>query len=238
MPRKFNIELQNPCSEDWNRMKPVENGRFCDSCAKKVVDFTAMNEKEIAAYFTNHQNICGRMYAKQLEPVYVKPVQWNLPFHKRAARYLFSLFMLSGILKEKAAAQTDSSSIVQRDSSFALPGDSVTTTEKTVTDSNITSTQDSLHVEIDIASLTIPVTDTIYLVDAIVCGGLGIAPPEQPIPGVTEFGDSVKQVIASPGINLPSPAPAKEGEKPANPTWAAILPDRLRRKRPTRKQNS
>jgi hypothetical protein len=41
MAKKFQLQIPEPCHEDWNKMTPVHKGRFCDSCEKAVVDFTA-----------------------------------------------------------------------------------------------------------------------------------------------------------------------------------------------------
>ncbi len=48
-------------------MHPIAGGRFCDSCAKTVVDFTAMSDSEVANYFLKHQNVCGRLKPEQLD---------------------------------------------------------------------------------------------------------------------------------------------------------------------------
>lgn len=36
----MNYTILKPCSENWDKMKPVEGGRFCDHCSKKVFDLT------------------------------------------------------------------------------------------------------------------------------------------------------------------------------------------------------
>ena len=43
--------LSYVCSEDWNNMKPCEQGRFCGSCQKTVVDFTEKSDAEIQEMF-------------------------------------------------------------------------------------------------------------------------------------------------------------------------------------------
>ncbi len=63
----FGIQLDNPCSENWDNMTPSESGRFCNSCSKQVVDFTAMSDAAIVAYFKKHKNVCGRFAEEQLE---------------------------------------------------------------------------------------------------------------------------------------------------------------------------
>lgn len=56
------IEMNNPCSEDWNKMEPTERGRFCNSCQKTVIDFTHLTGQQIQDYFLQHPfRGCGRM---------------------------------------------------------------------------------------------------------------------------------------------------------------------------------
>ena len=40
------IEIKNPCSQDWETMHGNDIVRFCDHCAKNVNNLSAMNEKE------------------------------------------------------------------------------------------------------------------------------------------------------------------------------------------------
>jgi len=32
MSKKFQLQIREPCHEDWDKMTPVDKGRFCDSC--------------------------------------------------------------------------------------------------------------------------------------------------------------------------------------------------------------
>jgi len=49
-------------------MTPVEQGRFCGSCKKKVVDFSVMSDKDLLEYISKlaGQNTCGRFSNHQL----------------------------------------------------------------------------------------------------------------------------------------------------------------------------
>ena len=68
MPNKLQIRLPNPCHEDWNKMSPAEQGRFCNSCQKAVVDFTGMSDSQLVAFFKKPStgSICGRFDNDQL----------------------------------------------------------------------------------------------------------------------------------------------------------------------------
>ena len=69
METKPKITIPKPCNEDWDKMTPNENGRFCLSCSKTVVDFTSMLPEEIKHYFDQHRNkkICGRFKESQID---------------------------------------------------------------------------------------------------------------------------------------------------------------------------
>ena len=64
MSKKFQLQIPEPCRESWDKMTPVEQGRFCDSCQKTVVDFTAMSDMQLAAFFKKPStgSVCGRFY--------------------------------------------------------------------------------------------------------------------------------------------------------------------------------
>ncbi len=42
--KSLKINMPEPCTEVWNKMLPENNGRFCLSCQKKVIDFSAMSD--------------------------------------------------------------------------------------------------------------------------------------------------------------------------------------------------
>ena len=47
MQKKF-LKLEKPCKELWENMVAKENGNYCHLCAKNVIDFTTLNQYEIA----------------------------------------------------------------------------------------------------------------------------------------------------------------------------------------------
>ena len=74
MNSKYKITITEPCQENWDNMVPNENGRFCLSCSKTVVDFTTMLPDEVQHYFTQNQNtnICGRFKKSQLDTITIQ----------------------------------------------------------------------------------------------------------------------------------------------------------------------
>lgn len=71
---KHKITIPEPCHENWDKMTPSENGRFCLSCSKTVVDFTSMLPNEVQHFFIQNQNnkICGRFKKSQLDSITIQ----------------------------------------------------------------------------------------------------------------------------------------------------------------------
>ncbi|MCT4628601.1 carboxypeptidase-like regulatory domain-containing protein [Winogradskyella sp.] len=72
MNHPFNLDINKPCSENFNNFKLTKKGGFCDSCKKEVIDFTRMNSEEITTYFKTKAsaNTCGRFKEQQLNTSY------------------------------------------------------------------------------------------------------------------------------------------------------------------------
>lgn len=68
MAKHIQLQIQEPCHENWNNMSPTEKGKFCGSCRKEVIDFTGVSDAELANFFMKHKStgICGRMQARQV----------------------------------------------------------------------------------------------------------------------------------------------------------------------------
>ncbi|MEI7734291.1 MAG: carboxypeptidase-like regulatory domain-containing protein [Ferruginibacter sp.] len=80
--QQFQLTIPEPCHESWQQMTPTQQGRFCNACAKEVIDFSTMSDHEVLNYFNNlkHDNVCGRALPSQLERTIALP---NEPAKKR-----------------------------------------------------------------------------------------------------------------------------------------------------------
>jgi len=99
---KYSVNIEKPCSQDWNLMKDNYGGKFCSACQKSVVDYSQLSDKEVLRVLKqNNFKGCGRFSQKQL----------NKPFTEKANRISFLPFfkVFSGLLlfgtAEKALAR-------------------------------------------------------------------------------------------------------------------------------------
>ena len=102
MSKKFQLQIPEPCHEDWNKMTPGDKGRFCDSCQKAVVDFTGMTDMQLIAFFKKPStgSVCGRFYNDQLHRDIEIPRK-RLPWMK----YFLQLIVPAFLFTSKAKAQ-------------------------------------------------------------------------------------------------------------------------------------
>jgi len=91
------ISINEPCHENWDAMTPNQQGAFCGSCQKDVVDFSKMGLAQIKAFFSKPQSgkVCGRFEEKQLtelsfDDFFAKFRYWN--FAKKFAIIFFLAF--------------------------------------------------------------------------------------------------------------------------------------------------
>jgi hypothetical protein len=62
------ISIPTPCSENWSTMQPREQGRFCASCQKCVIDFTTASDTAIIDFLsTKKEGVCGHFTKSQLD---------------------------------------------------------------------------------------------------------------------------------------------------------------------------
>ncbi|HEX7906204.1 MAG TPA: hypothetical protein VF487_20160, partial [Chitinophagaceae bacterium] len=101
MASKIQLTIPEPCHENWNKMTPVEKGRFCHSCQKPVIDFSTMSDREVAQYFKQSTgSVCGRFMQDQLErelDIPKKRIPW--------VRYFIQFVIPAFLTGSKAMAQ-------------------------------------------------------------------------------------------------------------------------------------
>lgn len=57
------------CPKRWEDMRLLPDGsRFCSSCTKAVIDFTAWKDAGMHAWFAEHPDTCGYFRLEQVQP--------------------------------------------------------------------------------------------------------------------------------------------------------------------------
>lgn len=89
------VNIPNPCPKKWSKMIPVDQGAFCKSCERIVIDFTAMSDQELIDYFQNYTgNLCGRFKKGQIKRT-IKP----LPSPSFSRNYAAAGLLLGGTVE-------------------------------------------------------------------------------------------------------------------------------------------
>ncbi len=90
------ISINEPCHENWEAMTPNQQGAFCGSCQKNVVDFSKKTIEDIKSFFSKPQGkVCGRFEETQLQELsfddfFSRFKYWN--FSKKFAVIFFLAF--------------------------------------------------------------------------------------------------------------------------------------------------
>jgi len=107
------LEINEPCNEDWSKMKISMHSRHCDVCEKSVMDFTQKNRAEIITYLLDNPNdsTCGRMTKDQFDfrhddiPILIETLRVQRPSNPFLILALVSL-SLSACAQEDTKIKT------------------------------------------------------------------------------------------------------------------------------------
>jgi len=110
MNKKIQLSIPTPCHESWESMTPVDKarpddpvgrGKFCGSCQKQVIDFSNMNDRQVADFFkkpilslSKGGSVCGRFMTDQLEREIDIPRK-RIPWVKYFFQFALPAFLLS-----------------------------------------------------------------------------------------------------------------------------------------------
>lgn len=103
MDNNYSIKILNPCPKEFNDLQNLACGnKFCDSCVKKIYDFTSKTKAEIKkVYDANEGNICGIFTQEQITPIK------NKLYYKWLARFAFSILLAFGTNFYSYGQETD-----------------------------------------------------------------------------------------------------------------------------------
>lgn len=79
------IQIPEPCDADWDAMTPVERGRFCSDCQKKVHDLSSMPESDAQVLLESDDDICISYLSNADGEVRFQPSR-VVPLHQLARR--------------------------------------------------------------------------------------------------------------------------------------------------------
>jgi hypothetical protein len=102
MSQPVKLQIPEPCHEIWANMKPMEQGRFCGSCSKTVIDFSSMTDRQLFEFFQNYSGgACGRFHNDQLN----RNIVVEQPKRTGWFRYVLTLLMPAMFLTNRSVAQ-------------------------------------------------------------------------------------------------------------------------------------
>ena len=106
MKQPLQLSVPQPCHEDWHAMTPQQQGRFCNSCQKTVVDFTSMSDRQVLDYFAHTAgNVCGRFCSDQLNRNLSVPA---VSSSKTGWKWLMAAVASLSLVSRKVQAQVQS----------------------------------------------------------------------------------------------------------------------------------
>lgn len=92
----FQIQIPDPCNEDWDKMTPSKKGAFCKVCSKEVFDFTKSTHSDIKKTLIDSVHPCVRILKSQMDEMNF--LEWfRSLFLKQKIKYLFLFaFIIAG----------------------------------------------------------------------------------------------------------------------------------------------
>lgn len=101
--KKQYLHIPEPCHENWDAMSPAQQGRFCGSCSKEVVDFSSMTDRQILDVLSKAAgNTCGRFTESQLE----RPIEPEVSFFLKPYKIILSSLVPALLIAGNTAAQS------------------------------------------------------------------------------------------------------------------------------------
>jgi hypothetical protein len=91
--KKHRIFVTSPCSENWDEMKFLSNGKHCQQCSKTIVDFTNMSDTSILNYLKQYPSTCGRFFTDQLNRE-LEPIKQQKTVYRKMAAFAATIFSI------------------------------------------------------------------------------------------------------------------------------------------------
>lgn len=118
MKAHVELDIHQPCHENWEVMSPAGEGRHCAQCNKVVVDFTQMSDEDVLQYFKqSNGSVCGRLRVEQLSKPDIKPMSKKFKRFLYALACIFLLATTENVLAQPSDSTVDTTAVAKRDSS-------------------------------------------------------------------------------------------------------------------------
>lgn len=93
------IRIDEPCSENWNGMRPTDNGAHCAKCSLEVIDFTRKSPSEIRDILKSRiaQKTCGHILPSQLEMLNMDFEAWKRSGGRARSTLVLTLLLVFGM---------------------------------------------------------------------------------------------------------------------------------------------
>lgn len=77
---KYKLEIPKSCHADWNSMSATNQGKFCASCKKEVINFEFLTNAQILSKISNNTSVCGRLSKNQINSEFSNSNPTSAPF--------------------------------------------------------------------------------------------------------------------------------------------------------------
>ena len=107
--RKIQIDIPEPCNQNWEDMKSCGLNRYCQKCDKEIIDFSFYSDRALVKMIEeNKGRICGRFKKGQLNRELLIAEKRKSFFANFSASWIgFWLFLSSPFQSVKAQVKTE-----------------------------------------------------------------------------------------------------------------------------------
>lgn len=77
---KYKLEIPKSCHADWNSMSATNQGKFCASCKKEVINFELYTNAKILSKISSNISVCGRLSKNQINTEFTNSNLTPAPF--------------------------------------------------------------------------------------------------------------------------------------------------------------
>jgi len=130
------IGMSFVCDRKWDSMTVSENGRFCQSCKKEVLDFTESSPDVIWKAKQESKELCGRFSVEQIDPYFLAEIR--IPRNIKNLAFWTSFFLI--VSARQSFAQSSQKVATEQ---YAVSSDTSIFQEKTVEIPSDTNSSDS-----------------------------------------------------------------------------------------------